>query len=115
MASESSFPDLSEGAAVAVISFAVLETFKIYRDTAPSLQDVRKASSDDWTVATQLLDADILTGIVVVLMGLAGVFLLNKKYPLVFLILTWAAVAYYYHAVRRSPGSYSQAVKEGRL
>jgi hypothetical protein len=107
--------DLNEGAAIAVISFAVLETFKVYRDTAPSLQDVRAAKQDDWQCAQQLLDADVLTGIVVVLMGMAGVILLNKRYPLVFLVLTWVCVAGYYHAVRKGPNSYHQAVKEGRL
>jgi len=106
---------ITEGAAIAVVSFAVLEVFKIYRDTAPSLQAVRKASADDWECSQQLLDADVLTGVIVVLMGLAGAFLLDRKSPLVFLVLTWVAVAFYYHSVRKGPNSYRQAVQEGRL
>jgi hypothetical protein len=108
-------PKLDEGAAIAVISFAVLEVFKTYKSTAPPLKEVRLKSKDDWDTAQQLLDADVLTGIVVVLMGLAGVVLMNKKYPLVFLILTWVLVAGYYHLVRRSPNSYSAAREEGLI
>lgn len=107
--------NLEEGAAIAVISFAVLETFKLYRDTAPKLKDVRFADKDDWECAQQMLDADVLTGIVVVLMGLAGVVLMNKRYPLVFLLATWGAVSFYYHAVRKSPSSWKQAKNEGLL
>jgi hypothetical protein len=109
------FPDLNEGAAIAVISFAVLETFKVYRDTAPPLKECRFADRNDWGTSQQLLDADVLTGIVVVLMGMAGVLLLNKRYPLVFLVATWMATSFYYHAVRKGPQSWDQARKEGLL
>jgi hypothetical protein len=108
-------PKLDDGAAIAVISFAVLEVFRTYQNTAPKLSEVRMAPSDDWDVAQRLLDADVMTGMIVVLMGLAGVVLLNRKGPLVFLILTWIMVAGYYHLVRREPNSYKAAVEEGRV
>jgi len=106
-------PKLDEGAAIAVISFAVLEVFKTYKTTAPSLKDCRMKPADDWDTAQQLLDADVLTGMVVVLMGIAGVILMNKKYPLVFLVITWVVVAGYYHLVRKSPNSFAAAREEG--
>jgi uncharacterized membrane protein len=96
-------PRLDEGAAIAVISFAVLEVFRTYQGTAPKLSEVRKAPKDDWEAAQLLLDADVMTGILVVIMGIAGIFLMNRKYPLVFLVITWLAVSGYYHAVRNSP------------
>lgn len=108
-------PKLEDGTAIAVISFAVLEVFRTYQSTAPKLSEVRAAPVDDWDTAQRLLDADVMSGMIVVLMGLAGVVLLNKRAPLVFLILTWLCVAGYYHLVRREPNSYSSAVKEGRL
>lgn len=98
-------PNLDEGAAIAVISFSVLEVFRMYQSTAPKLADVRAAKKDDWKVSQQLLDADVMTGGLVVIMGLAGLFLMNRKYPLVFLFITWIAVSYYYHSVRVSPAS----------
>lgn len=105
-------PRLEEGAAIAVISFAVLEVFRMYQSTAPKLMDVRKAPADDWETAQSLLDADVMSGILVVIMGIAGVVLMNKRYPLVFLILTWVCVAGYYHAVRCSPHSEAQVLRE---
>lgn len=108
-------PRLDDGAAIAVISFAVLEVFRTYQSTAPKLSEVRSAPSDDWDTAQRLIDADVMSGMIVALMGLAGVVLMNKKSPLVFLVLTWLMVAGYYHLVRREPNSYKAAVKEGRL
>lgn len=104
---------MDEGAAIAVISFAVLEVFKTYKATAPSLKDCRLKDKNDWDTAQQLLDADVLTGMIVVLMGIAGVILMNKRYPLVFLIVTWVVVAGYYHLVRNSPNSFAAAREEG--
>lgn len=98
-------PKLDEGAAIAVISFAVLEVFRTYQRTAPPLKDVRKAPTDDWECAQQLLDADVMTGLLVVLMGVAGLIVMQRKYPLLLLLSTWILVAGYYHAVRRGPGS----------
>lgn len=106
---------LDDGAAIAVISFAVLEVFRTYQATAPKLSEVRLAAADDWETAQRLLDADVMSGMIVALMGMAGVVLMNKKSPLIFLILTWVMVAGYYHLVRREPNSYKAAVKEGRL
>lgn len=101
-------PRLEEGAAIAVISFAVLEVFRMYQSTAPKLSDVRKAPKDDWDSAQALLDADIMTGILVAIMGFAGLFLMQRRYPLFFLILTWVAVSFYYHSVRNSASSLSE-------
>jgi len=101
-------PRLDEGAAIAVISFAVLEVFRTYQNTAPRLADVRKARKDDWEMAQLLLDADVMTGILVVIMGIAGLFLMQRKYPLVFLVVTWGLVSWYYHSVRQSVASLNE-------
>lgn len=97
-----------EGAAIALISFAVLETFRIYQATAPKLPEVRKARSDDWLVAQQIMDADVMSGMLVAVMGIAGVVLMKNRWPLVFLVLTWVLVAGYYHAVRRGPSDWKE-------
>jgi hypothetical protein len=101
---------MDEGAAIAVISFAVLEIFRTYQSTAPKLTDIRKARKDDWLTAQQILDADVMTGLLVVVMGIAGVVLMRNRWPLVFLIGTWLLVMGYYHAVRRGPSDWREIV-----
>jgi hypothetical protein len=103
---------VSDGAAIGLISFAVLEVFRTYRDVAPSLTEVRTADKDDWTTKQRLVDANVMSGIIVVLMGVAGVILMNKRWPLLFLVITWAAVAGYYYLVQQSPNSHAQAVSQ---
>jgi hypothetical protein len=100
-----SVPKLEEGAAIAVISFAVLEVFRLYATTAPRLSDVRKAPKDEWETAQALLDADVMTGILVAVMGGAGIILMRRWYPLVFVAVTFVLVSGYYHAVRNSANS----------
>ena len=95
-------PRLEEGAAIAVLSFAVIEVFRMYTATAPKLTEVRKTRKDDWLCAQQLLDADVMTGLLVGVMGVGALILMRRVYPLAFLIITFAAISYYYHAVRKS-------------
>lgn len=100
-----------EGAAVALISITVLEVFRTYQATAPKLTDVRKAPNDDWLMAQQLLDADVMSGLLVGVMGLAGVVLMRNRWPLLFLVCTWLLVMGYYHAVRKGPSRWDEARK----
>ncbi len=100
-----------EGAAIALISFCVLEVFRTYQSTAPKLADVRKAPSDDWLTAQQILDADVMSGMLVAVMGVAGVVLMRTRWPLVFLVATWILVMGYYHAVRKGPSKWDEARK----
>lgn len=97
-----SVPKLEEGAAIAVISFAVLEVFRLYSSTAPKLTDVRKAPKDEWETAQALVDADMMTGILVLVMGGAGLVLMRRWYPFMFVAITFVLVSGYYHAVRNS-------------
>lgn len=105
------FGQYEEGAAVALISFTVLEVFRTYQSTAPKLADVRKASPADWTIDQQLMDADVMSGLLVGVMGVAGVVLMRNRWPLVFLVATWLLVMFYYKAVRKGPGSVEEAWK----
>lgn len=103
---------LEDGAAIAVISFTVLEVFRTYQSNAPKLTEIRKAKNDDWMMAQQLLDADVMSGMLVAVMGLAAMTLMRTRWPLVFLVVTWLLVAGYYHAVRKGPSSYGEVIGE---
>lgn len=103
---------LEEGAAIAVISFTVLEVFRTYQSNAPKLTDIRKARKDDWLMAQQLLDADVMSGMLVAVMGVAAVILMRNRWPLLFLVATWILVAGYYHAVRKGPSCWEEVIGE---
>jgi hypothetical protein len=100
--------DVTDGAALGLVSFAVLEVFRTYKECAPPLPDIRTADRNDWTTKQQLVDANVLSGIIVVLMGVGAWVLIGKKWPLIFLALTWGSTAGYYYLVQQGPSSYDQ-------
>jgi hypothetical protein len=97
-----SIPKLEEGLAFAAVGTAVLETFKIYQDNAPSLREVRAAPPGDFQTRQLILDADILGMIVVVVMGGAGSLLIRRWYPLLLASLTLVLISAYYRSVCNS-------------
>lgn len=98
-------PKLEEGAAIAVISFGILEVFRLYTTTAPKLTEIRKAPQSDWYTAQALVDANMMTGILVAVMGGASVVLMRRAYPLILLAITFGLIAWYYHCVFEGPSS----------
>lgn len=94
--------DVNDGVAIAALSLAVVETFRIYRETAPSLAEIRRADPNDYTTAQLILDADMLGVIVVIAIGGGATFLTRKWYPLVLGGISLAMISGYYRAVFRS-------------
>lgn len=97
---------LNEGVAVAALSITVIETFKIYQNTAPSLEDVRRADPNDYVTRQLMMDADILGLILVLAIGGGGTFLTGKPFPLVLSAIALALISGYYHSVLRSTNEY---------
>lgn len=97
---------LNEGVAVAALSITVIETFKIYQNTAPSLEDVRRATPGDYVTRQLMMDADILGLILVLAIGGGGTFLTGKAFPLVLSGLALAMISSYYHMVLNSTNEY---------
>jgi hypothetical protein len=92
----------TEGVIIAALGVAVVETFKMYRDTAPSLESIRRATPGDVPMRQLLMDADILGLVVVAVVGGGGSFLVSRWYPLVLCITAWIGIAGYYHSVLNS-------------
>lgn len=92
----------SEGIAIAALGLAVLETIKIYKDTAPSLKDIRCAAPRDFQSRQLLLDADILGLVVVLAIGGGGAILLKRWYPLLLSAAALLLISAYYRSVLRS-------------
>lgn len=94
---------LDDGVVFAALGVAVVETLKIYCDTAPSLKEMRTAPPGDFISRQLILDADLLGLIVVVALGGGGSVLLRKWYPLILAALALVMVSTYYRSVLRSP------------
>jgi hypothetical protein len=93
---------VSEGVAIAAIGLAVVETAKIYCNTAPSLRELRLASPGDFETRQLVLDADMLGLIVVLALGGGGAALTRKWYPLLLAAGTLLLLSAYYRAVINS-------------
>jgi hypothetical protein len=94
---------LDEGVAFAALGVAVVETVRIYRDTAPSLADVRHAPPGDFVTRQLILDADILGLVIVLAIGGGGALLIRKGYPLLLAAGVLLLLSAYYRSVLRSP------------
>lgn len=93
---------LDEGVAFAALGVAVVETLKIYKDTAPSLEALRCAPVGDYESRQLILDADIFGLIVVLAIGGGGSALIRRWYPLLLAGAVLLLISGYYRAVLNS-------------
>lgn len=93
---------VDEGVAIAALGLAVVETIKIYQDTAPSLREMRCAEPGDFTSRQLILDADMLGLVVVLAIGGGGALLVRRWYPLLLAGAALLMISAYYRSVLRS-------------
>lgn len=102
--------EVNEAVIIAALSLVVVETIKCYRETAPSLADVRAASPHDYTTRQLILDADMLSLVIVVTVAGSAAILTGKWYPLIFGVLAIVMISAVYRAVLRSSNEGIQRV-----
>jgi hypothetical protein len=93
---------LEQGTAIAAISLGVVEIFRLYRDTAPTLEAIRRAQPGDYVMRQLILDADMLGLILVLAVGGGATFLTRRAYPLVLSVGSLALISMYYRMVLNS-------------
>lgn len=93
---------VNEGVALAALSLGVVETLKMYRETAPSLEQIRRADPNDYVTAQLILDADMLGIIVVLAIGGGAAILTGKTYPIILGFIALGMMSGYYRSVLRS-------------
>lgn len=93
---------MDEGVAAAALGVGVVELFRIYRETAPSLESIRRADPGDYVMRQLILDADSLGLVVVLTIGGGGSYLTRKWYPLALSAFGLAMISMYYRMVLRS-------------
>jgi hypothetical protein len=103
---------LDDSVAIGALSLGVLEIFKQYRDTAPSLADLRAGEPYNYRHRQLLLDADMLGIIIVIAVGGGAAFLTRKLYPLLLAGVSLGLISGYYRAVLRSPNLGFEEEKE---
>jgi len=103
---------MNDGVAIAALSVAVVEVFKMYRETAPPLAQIRAAEPYDLMHRQLILDADMLGLIVAVAIGGGGAFLTKKLYPLALSLSALALISSYYRSVLRSTNNVGMRVNE---
>ena|SRR5436190_19981764 len=93
---------VEEGIAFAALGVAVVETIKIWQDSAPSLRELRSAVPGDLMSRQLILDADMLGLVVVLALGGGGAFLVKRWYPLLLAGGALLLLSAYYRSVLRS-------------
>lgn len=93
---------LEVGAACAVAGAAVFSIHGMYAQHAGSLYECRKAMPGDVATRTRLLDADILTGSLVLVVGGTLTAITKRKSPLLLALTAFGVTSFYYHAVCNS-------------
>lgn len=102
---------IEEGAAFAAVSLAVVQTVNVYRDTAPSLRELRCSSPEDFASRQLVLDADLFGLIIVLSVGGGAAYLTKRMYPLVLSLMALLALSVFYRSVLRSPNVGMQPIE----
>lgn len=94
--------NMHEGVALAAVSVGVVEVLRLYRDTAPTLAEIREAPPGDYRTRQLVLDADMLGLIIVAVVGGGAAFLTKKFYPIALAGISLALMSGYYRSVLNS-------------
>ena len=94
--------NLDAGAASALLGISVVEVLSTFREVAPSLSDVRSSTSDNPKTNQGLLDAEIMGGIVALVLAGGASFLMKSPLPLLLSSVGLFLITQYYRSVLKS-------------
>jgi len=86
----------------ATLGFTTVEIIKLWRDSAPSLDDVRKAPNDDLATMQSLMDANYLGAGLAIMIGGMTSYLAESWIPVILSTASVAYIAWWYRMVLRS-------------
>lgn len=91
------------GAAAAIVGLAVFQLCSLWRESAPSLSELRDSVPGDATHQT-LQDADFTVGSLAAIAGVSMAVLTKDYTVLILLLASYGALTLWYHAVlNRNP------------
>lgn len=95
-------PRMEPLAAAALVSVALWDLARAYRETAPPLGELRRADRDDVDHRQRLLDADLMVGGLALLAGATASWLTRSIIPGAIVAAGFVWVSYWHHAVMGS-------------
>lgn len=91
--------------ALAIVGLAGFQMLTVWHQFAPSLSELREASPSDTLTRQKLLDADIMVGSTVLILGTAITILTDDKTPLIIMATLFSTVAVWHHLVQSTEGA----------
>jgi len=86
----------------ATLGYTTVEVVKLWRDAAPSLEDMRAAGPGDAEMAQRVLDANFLGAGLAILLGGTVSYMSRSWVPLILSLGTLAYMAFWYRSVLSS-------------
>lgn len=93
---------METGAATAVVGLAAYQLWDAWNKNAPSLAELRAAGGHDLGTAQQLLDAEMTVGTLAGIIGLTFLALTGRWNVLLIMVLIFATLSLWHHAVLNS-------------
>lgn len=94
--------DKDYATAATVLGLSVANAVTTFRDTAPSLKDIRMSSPHDYSMRQLILDADITTGITILLYGGTVWVMTGKPGPMLLSSVALLLITLWYRSVLQS-------------
>ncbi len=91
-----------------VLGLAIIEMHSIYVKHAPDLDAIRNSSPDNTAMTQHIVDADILTGSLVLFTAGLASYILKNWLPVAFGMMAFGFTSWYYHSVARSPAPWKE-------
>jgi hypothetical protein len=104
--------DKDYATAATILGLSVANAVTTFRDTAPPLKDLRLSHEHDFTMRQLILDADITTGITILLYGGTVWVMTGKPGPLLLSSVALLLITVWYRSVLSSASPTGGQVQE---
>lgn len=106
--------DRDYATAATILGLSVANAVTTFRDTAPDLKDIRLSAPHDFTMRQLILDADITTGITILLYGGTVWVMTGKPGPILLSSVALLLITVWYRSVLASASPAVASDKEGQ-
>ena len=91
--------DTEHALIAATLGFTTMEVVKLWRDAAPTLEEMRRAPADDPVIRQRMLDANFLGAGMALIMGGSVSWLMESWIPMILTLGLVAFMAFWYRQV----------------
>ena len=105
--------DTEHALIAATLGFTTMEVVKLWRDAAPTLEEMRRAAPDDTTIRQRMSDANFLGAGMALIMGGSVSWLMESWIPMILTLGLVAFMAFWYRQVLASDESIMEETYNG--